>query len=142
MRTKITFLIVALAILASADPAHAQNAQKARKIGFLSVLSQAHSGSIRYHKAFREGLGDLGWVVGKNINIEYRWMDRRRERLPALADELLRLKVEVIVVHGGHPARILQRKSKTIPIVMAEASDAVGRGIVQSLRGPEATLRV
>jgi putative ABC transport system substrate-binding protein len=63
-------------------------------------------------------------------------MDRRRERLPALADELFRLKVEIIVVHGGHSARIVQQKSKTIPIVMAEASDALGRGIIQSLARP------
>ncbi len=63
-------------------------------------------------------------------------MNRKRERLPALADELLGLKLEVIAVHGGSPARILQRKSKAIPIVMAEASDAVGRGIVQSLARP------
>ncbi len=132
----IAFLVTAFAILAFADPAGAQQAEKIRRIGFLSVFSQANSRSVRYHQAFREGLRDLGWIAGKNISIEYRWMERRRERLPALADELLGLKVEVIVVHGGHPARVVQRKSKTIPIVMAEASDAVGRGIVQSLARP------
>ena len=136
MNRKLAFLVTAFAILAFADPAGAQQAEKTRLIGFLSVFSQSHSGSVRWHQAFREGLRDLGWIAGNNISIEYRWMERRRERVPALADELLRLKVEVIVVHGGHPARVVQQKSKTIPIVMAEASDAVGRGIVQSLARP------
>ena len=136
MTRMIAFLVTAFAILAFADPAYAQQAEKIRRIGFLSVLSQANSRSVRLHQAFREGLRDLGWIAGKNISIEYRWMERRRERLPGLADELLGLQVEVIVVHGGHPARVVQRKSKTIPIVMAEASDAVGRGIVQSLARP------
>ncbi len=132
----IASVVASLAIFASANLAAAQQDEKIRRIGFLSIFSQSHSGSIRYHKAFQRGLRELGWVAGKNIDITYRWMDRRRERLPALADELLGLKVEIIVVHGGHAARIVQRKSKTIPIVMAEASDAVGRGIVQSLAQP------
>ncbi len=136
LRTIGLFSILVFGLLAEPLPAEAQQTEKIRRIGFLSVFSQSHSGSIRWHQAFRQGLRDLGWVAGKNISIAYRWMERRRERLPALADELLGLKVEIIVVHGGHSARILQRKSKTIPIVMAEASDAVGRGIVQSLARP------
>ncbi len=137
MSRMIAFLVTAFVILGSAEPTTAQQTQgEIRRIGFLSVFSQSHSGSVRWHQAFRQGLRDLGWVTGKNISIEYRWMNRKRERLPALADELLGLKLEVIAVHGGSPARILQRKSKAIPIVMAEASDAVGRGIVQSLARP------
>ncbi len=136
MRMKVTGIALSVLLLAISFPVQAQQKETNRQIGFLSVFSQSHSGSIRWHQAFRQGLRDLGWVAGKNISIEYRWMERRRERLPALADELLGLKVEIIVVHGGHSARILQRKSKTIPIVMAEASDAVGRGIVQSLARP------
>ena len=136
MGKKITILAIAFAVLAFTQPAYAQKAGTVHKIGFLSVFSQTHPGSVRWHKAFRQGLRDLGWVAGKNISISYRWMERRRERLPALADELFRLKVEIIVVHGGHSARIVQQKSKTIPIVMAEASDALGRGIIQSLARP------
>ena len=136
MVKQIVIVVTAFVVMVSAIPAEAQQKEPIRRIGFLSVFSETHSGSVRWHQAFRQGLRELGWVAGKNIDITYRWMDRRRERLPALADELLGLKVEIIVVHGGHPARILQRKSKTIPIVMAEASDAVGRGIVQSLAQP------
>ena len=128
--------VAAFAVLASADPATAQQPEKIRHIGFLSVFSQSHSGSQRWHEAFRRGLKDLGWVVGKNITIEYRWMNRKRERLPTLAEELLGLDPEIVVVHGGSPARILTRKSKTIAVVMAEASDAVGRGVVRSLARP------
>ena len=136
MVRQVVIIVTAFVILTGAIPAAAQQKETVRRIGFLSVFSQSHAGSVRYHKAFRKGLGDLGWVAGKNISIAYRWMERKRERLPALADELLGLNLEVVVVHGGHPARILQKKSRTIPIVMAEASDAVGRGIVQSLARP------
>ncbi len=142
MRTKITFLVAALAILASADPAAAQTAQKVRKIGYLSILSQSVSQS--YIKILRKGLRDHGWVVGKNITIDYRWVHGRHECkvagrracLPILVDELLGLNVELIVVLGGLPARVIQRKNNSIPVVMAEASDAVGRGIVKSLARP------
>ena len=115
----LTTCLAAGAFLLLAHPAAAQQAEKIRRIGFLSVFSETHSGSVRWHQAFRQGLRDLGWVAGKNISIAYRWMARKRERLPALAEELLGLKVEIIVVHGGHPARLVQAKSKTIPIVMA-----------------------
>ncbi len=136
MKAIFAVFTTVLAILAWNHPAAGQQQEKVRRIGFLSVFSQSHSGSQRWHQAFRQGLRDLGWIAEKNIRIEYRWMERRRERVPLLADELLSLKVEIIVVHGGHPARVVQRKSKTLPIVMAEASDAVGRGIVQSLARP------
>ncbi len=122
----IASVVAALAMLASANLAWAQQDEKIRRIGFLSVFSHTDRFTRTWDKAFRQGLRDHGWVVGKNISISYRWMERRRERLPALAEELLRLDPEIVVVHGGAPARILARKSKTIPIVMAEASDAVG----------------
>ena len=136
MRKKLSVVVMALAIFALADPAAAQQQEKTRRIGFLSVFSQSHSGSQRWHESFRRGLRDLGWVAGKNIAIEYRWMNRKRERLPTLAEELLGLDLEMVVVHGGSPARILTRKSKTIPVVMAEVSDAIGRGVVRSLARP------
>lgn len=144
MIRKIAVFMVAFAVLGSADPATAQDAQKVRKIGFLSTFSRSHAGSQSWHKAFERGLRDHGWVVGKNITIEHRWIRDRRECrvsgrracLPVLVDELLGLNVELIVVHGGLPARVIQQKNKSIPVVMAEASDAVGRGIVKSLAQP------
>ena len=144
MIRKIAILMGALAILGSADPVTAQSTQKIRKIGFLSTFSQSHAGSQSWHKAFEQGLRDLGWVVGKNITIDHRWVRDRRECmfsgrrvcLPVLADELLSLSVELIVVHGGLPARIIQQRNKSIPVVLADVSDAVGRGIVKSLAQP------
>ena len=136
MKKIIAVCALALAVLIFASLAYAQKAGKVRRIGFLSVFSSSDLRSVQFHKAFRKGLRELGWVEGKNIHIEYRWMAGRRERLPALAKNLLSQKVEIIVVHGGKPAQIVQRMNKTIPIVMAEASEAVGRGIVKSLARP------
>ncbi len=144
MCRKIIVLVTAFAVLALAHPAAAQQGGKIRRIGFLSTFSQSDPGSRSWHKAFRQGLRDHGWVVGKNITIDHRWVRDRRECkvagrracLPELVDELLGLNVELIAVHGGLPARIIQRMNKSIPVVMAEASDAVGRGIVKSLARP------
>ena len=147
MIEKTAVLIVAFAVLGSAGTAAAQNKQKVRKIGFLSVYSQSDVGSRVWHKAFERGLRNHGWVAGKNITIDHRFVrDRqqckvsgRRACLPTLVNELLALDVELIAVHGGLPARIIQRLNKSIPVVMAEASDAVGRGIVKSRPSPAAT---
>ncbi len=137
MRLRTIGLIAAfvLGLLVGPLPAGAQPG-KMHRIGFLSVFSDSHSGSMRWQEAFRQGLRNHGWVEGKNISIEHRWMAGKRKRLPELADQLIRLNVEVVVVHGGASARAVQRLSKTMPIVMAETSDAVGRGVVQSLARP------
>ncbi len=125
---------LALGLLAAPLPTEAQQSGKIHRIGLLT----RHSSSDHpyWYQAFRQGLRDLGWVEGKNIIIEYRWAAGRRERFPALAEELLRLKVELVVTVGGAPARAVQRLSKTIPIVMAEATAPVARGLVQSLARP------
>ena len=144
MPRKLFIGFTLLSVLVFAQPTAAQDGKQIRKIGFLSVFSEKHSGSVRWVRAFRQGLRDRGWVVGKNISIEYRWVKGRRECrvsgrrvcLPKLVDELLAKKVELMVVHGGLPAQVVQRKSKIIPVVMAGVSDAVGRGIVKSLAQP------
>ena len=134
----LRLLVSGLCVLlfALSVPVNAQEGERIRRLGFLSNFSASHSGSTRWLEAFRQGLRDHGWVPGKNLTIEYRLMAGRRERLPEAAAQLLGLNVEVIIVHGGAPARTVQRASKTIPIVMAEVSDAVGRGIVESLARP------
>ncbi len=123
-------------LLPAVSLVEAQQEGRIRRLGFLSNFSASHSGSARWLEAFRQGLRAHGWVPGKNITIEYRLMAGRRKRLPEAAAQLLGLNVEVIIVHGGAPARVVQQASKTIPIVMAEVSDAVGRGIVESLARP------
>ncbi len=123
-----------LGLFATPLPAEAQQAEKVYRIGYLSVRSREREKG--YFPAFQQGLRKLGYVEGKNIAIEYRWAAGRRERLPALAAELLGLKVELIVTGGGAAARAAQGASKTIPIVMAEATAPVARGLVQSLARP------
>ena len=136
MRLRTIGLIstLALGLLAAPLPAEAQQAGKVYRIGYLSVRGPEREKG--YLPAFQEGLQDLGYFEGKNIAIEYRWAAGRRERLPTLAAELLRLNVELIVTGGGAAARSVQRASKTIPIVMAEATSPVARGLVQSLARP------
>ncbi len=144
MGKQIVIFLTAFAILVSAGPATAQDPGKIRKIGFLSMFAEADPGPRSWHKAFRQGLRDHGWVVGKNITIDHRWIRDRRECkvsgrracLPVLVDELLSLNVELIAVHGGLAARVVQRMNKSIPVVMAEASDAIGRGVIKSLARP------
>ena len=111
--------------------AKAQQAAVAR-IGILSPF--APSDAARWHEAFRRGLRELGWIEGKNIGIEYRYAKTSAD-LPALAAELVRLKVDVIVTSatGTLPAK---EATRTIPIVMASNADPVVMGIVGSLARP------
>ena len=87
-------------------------------------------------EAFRQELSKLGWIEGKNITIEYRFAEQKTERLPELAADLVRLKVDLIVVTGGPPALAAKKATTTIPIVMANAADPVGAGLVASLARP------
>src|SRR4029450_12152095 len=78
----------------------------------------------------------LGWIEAKNISIEYRFAEQNNERLPELAADLVRLKVEVIVVTSGPPALVAKGATTSIPIVMANVGDPVGFGLVASLARP------
>ena len=86
--------------------------------------------------AFRQELSKLGWIEGKNITIEYRFAEQKPERLPELAADLVRLKVDLIVVAGTPSALAAKSATTTIPIVMASAGDPVGAGLVASLARP------
>ena len=134
LRTIGLISILALGLLAAPLPAEAQQAGKIHRIGYLSVRSREREKG--YFPAFQQGLRKLGYVEGKNIVIEYRWAAGERERLPALAAELLRDNVELVVTGGGAAVRAAQRASKMIPIVMAEATAPVARGYVESLARP------
>ena len=87
-------------------------------------------------EAFRHELSKLGWIEGKNITIEYRFAEQKPERLPELAADLVRLKVDLIVVTGDPSALAAKKATTTIPIVMANAVDPVGAGLVASLARP------
>ena len=118
-------------LFASAD---AQQAGKIFRIGFLD--DSTASGSAVLLEAFRQELSKLGWIEGKNITIEYRFAEQKNERLPELAADLVRLKVDLIVVAGTPSALAAKRATTTIPIVMANAGDPVGAGLVASLARP------
>ena len=129
-------LLIALGAgaLAWAGAARAQAPAKVRRIGLLSSVSP--SDSAVWHQAFRQGLRDLGWVEGKNINIEYRYAEGRSDRLPDLAADLVRLKVDVIVASVPPDALAAQKATRAIPIVMAVVGDPVAFGLVESLARP------
>ncbi len=118
--------------LTSASLARAQQPTKFPRIGFLRVGSSGDS----YVEAFRQGLRALGYVEGRNITIEYRYGDGKENRLAELAADLVRLKVDLIVVGGTQAIFAVKNTTQTIPIVMGAASDPVGTGLVASLARP------
>jgi putative tryptophan/tyrosine transport system substrate-binding protein len=127
-------ILVAVVLLTVGAMAEAQQPTKIPLIGSLSGSSP--STSPARHEAFRQGLRDLGYVEGKNIVIERRWADGKFDRLPALAAELVRLKVDIIVTAGPQATRPAKQATSTIPIVMAQDPDPVGNGFVASLARP------
>jgi putative ABC transport system substrate-binding protein len=130
---KIFLGLLATVFLTTAS-ATAQQAPKVTRIGFLD--SSTASGMAVLLDAFRQELSKLGWIEGKNITIEYRFGEQKLESLPELAAELVRLKVDLIVVTGTPPALAAKKATTTIPIVIANTSDPVGEGLVASLARP------
>jgi len=130
-RAVFVFSCILPAVLLFAFAAVEAQQAKVHRIGVLTPRSP--SDSAPWHRAFREGLHDLGWVEGKNIAIEYRYAQGNRDRLPDLAAELLRLKVAVVVVVSVYAARAIQEINKAMPIVMASAADPVQLGLVASV---------
>jgi ABC-type uncharacterized transport system substrate-binding protein len=114
--------------------AHAQQPKKIPHIGFLSGVSP--SVNAARVEAFRQGLRELGYVEGKNIVTEYRFAEGKLDRLPSLASELVRLKVDIIVTAAPPPTRAAKQATATIPIVMEFDDDPVGNGFVASLARP------
>ena len=128
------FLIAAGALLATPLAADGQQAAKVARIGHLSPNLAA---GPHLRDAFLQGLRDLGYVEGRNVVIEYRDAEGKLERLPALAAELVALKVDVILADGGTLGpRVAMQATTTIPIVFTSAADPVGSGLVTSLARP------
>ena len=128
----IHFLLGAM-LLALSFPASAQQPAKIPRIGFLTGSPTVFPGRI---EAFRQGLRELGHVEGKNLVIEWRYAEGKLDRLPALAAELVRLKVDIIVSGGPTITGFLKDATTTIPIVMGFDTDPVGNGLVASLARP------
>ena len=108
-----------------------------RKSGESAYLSVAPASlTPQYAEAFRKGMRELGYVEGSNLVIEWRYADGKFERLPDLATELVRLKVDVIVAAASGAIGAAQKATSTIPIVMTTTGDPVGSGFVKSLAQP------
>ena len=128
--------VIALVLVVAGAVAQAQQPKKVPRIGYLSSFDPAIESTRA--EAIRLALRELGYIEGQNIAIEYRYAEGKLDRLPELAAELVRLKVDIIVVAGGdRPIRAAKNATKTIPIVMVgEGLDPVEAGLVESLARP------
>jgi len=133
IKRKITVLTLSAMLFALCGSGDAQQAGKIFRIGYLD--SSTASGNAILIDAFRQEMRKLGWIEGKNITIEYRFAEGRNDSLPALAADLVRLKVDLIVVTTVTPAMAAKGATTTIPIVMI-SSDPVAAGLVASLARP------
>jgi putative tryptophan/tyrosine transport system substrate-binding protein len=134
MGTRAIIVLLVGLTLASVHPAAAQQPKKVPRIGYLS-LTYRSAISARC-EAFLLGLRELGYTEGKNIVIEWRFADGNLDRVPVLADELVRLKVDMIVSAGPGATRSAKQATSTILIVMTHDTDPVGNGFVASLARP------
>ena len=131
---KPLLLLLATTVLAGSPAAAAQQAAKVFRIGVL--LSGSSSSVESAGDAFRRGMGELGYVEGKNIVMEYRFAEGKRDRLPKLAAELVLQQVDILVVAGVSATQAAKQATTTIPIVVGYAGDLVGTGLVASLAKP------
>ncbi|MDZ4345181.1 MAG: ABC transporter substrate-binding protein [Candidatus Binatia bacterium] len=131
---KIICLALSAVLFALSLPAQAQQPAKIPRIGYLTTVSLSIISART--DAFRQGLRALGYVEGKNIVIEWRSAEGKLDRLPALAAELVSLKVDIIVTSGSAPTHAAKEATNTIPIVMTNEGDLVGTGFVASLARP------
>jgi putative tryptophan/tyrosine transport system substrate-binding protein len=134
MNHRAVLFLLAASILICVHLAEAQQTGKVFRIGFLTATTA--SGSAGLLETFRQEMRKLGWIEGKNIAVEYRFAEQRSERLVDLAADLVRLKVDLIVVEATPAALAAKKATTTVPIVMANAGDPVGVGLVASLAQP------
>src|SRR5215470_5404432 len=130
--------VIATSLLISSPMVEAQTTRKLYRIGMLEVVPATSNAANL--AAFRHGLTELGYVEGRNFAIEYRSVDGQPAIFPRLADELVRLPVDVVVTRGTPAALAAKRATPTIPIVMASSGDPVSAGVVASLAHPGANV--
>ena len=132
MKKTIGISLLVTALLLTVSIVEAQQAKKVPRIGFLGSGSPSTNPDFR--EAFRQGLRDLGYIEGKNIVIEYMWAEGKFDRLPELAAELVRLKVDIILAPNSGIAGAAKKATTTIPIVMVNGGNL--DGLVSSLARP------
>ncbi len=120
--------------------AAAQPPEKMPRVGYISPGASSDPVRQRRLEAFRQGLRDLGYVEGRNVAIESRWAEGKYERYPALAADLVRLKVHVIVAVGGRASQAAKQATSTIPIIMSVVIDPLGAGLVSNLAHPQGNI--
>ena len=141
MRRKITRLVLCALLFAHSYQAQAQEPTKVPRIAYLTGSSPPTIATPDLNAdAFQQGLRDLGYIEGKNIQVEYRYLEGKEDRNPTLLAELLQLKVDVIVVISMPSIRAAKQATKTIPIVMVTNFDPVATGLVDSLANPGGNL--
>jgi putative ABC transport system substrate-binding protein len=133
-RMRLVQTTLALLLVAGAFHTEAQPAGKPYRVGFLGNSTAALEANLV--EPFRQGLRERGYVEGQDVVVEYRWAEGNYERFPGLIDELLRLKVDVIVTAGTPAALAVKRATTTVPLVMIAVGDPVGTGLVASLARP------
>jgi len=132
MRTNVGLSILIALLFTHGQFAAAQQPKKIPRIGYLGL----GSGPTESEAEFKQRLRDLGWVEGQNVAIEYRWAANQMDRLPILAEELVHLKVDVIVAPATPAVEAARKATKTIPIIMTGAADPIASGFVKSLAQP------
>jgi putative tryptophan/tyrosine transport system substrate-binding protein len=139
MKNRVTVLVSAMFFALCVPTDAQQTAGKIPRIGFLSRElhpSDSRAAGVPRLEAFRKGLRELGYIEDKTILIEYKYAEGRPERLPALAEELVRLSVDIIVTDTAAAARAARKATSTIPIVMVSAGNPIQSGLVASLARP------
>jgi putative tryptophan/tyrosine transport system substrate-binding protein len=134
-KRKIFCIALCAMLLALSYPAKAQQPKKVPRIGYVSGTGDANNPGPNI-ESFRQGLRDLSYVEGKNIVVEYRYAEGKNERLPGFVAELVKLKVDVVVVIALPAIRAAKKATQTIPIVMVTNTDPVAAGLVDSLARP------
>ena len=130
------FIAVLSGIAAMPLTARAQQPARMRRVGALMNLPADDQQAQLYMAAFQQGLQELGWSIGRNLQLDHRWGPFDPERLRQSAQELLALGPDVMIVAGGQAAAAVQRASRTVPVVFAQSIDPVGAGYVASLSRP------
>ena len=137
---KVLLYLLTSTLLAVGSTAQSQQPSKIPRVGLLRLDTHSGPAAGQGLREFRQGLRDLGYAEGKNIALEIRWAEDITERLPALATELVKLNVDVIVTHGPQGVRAAKEATSSIPIVMGRMDDVVERGFVASLARPEGNI--
>jgi putative ABC transport system substrate-binding protein len=120
--------------------ARAQQDGRMRRVGVLMPNDEADLEAQARFQAFRQGFADLGWVEGRNVRIDMRWMAGHADRFVTAAQELVALKPDVVVAVNTPAVRAFRRETQSIPVVFAAVTDPVGQGILQRLARPEGNI--